>query len=108
MCVIKQIEVPNVEARFFHDVCECHPEPVEMVELRGSDTQSSVVYRIDKIKKLPGHWAAIRTRYAEWKAPKAKRKAPLLLTHRRDAPLPSPTQSPKTSRRKEQSRSRAR
>jgi hypothetical protein len=106
MCVIKQIEIPNVEARFFHDICECHTEPVEMVELRGSDTQSSVVYRIDKIKKLPGHWAAIRTRYAEWKAPPPPK--PLLLTHRRNAPISLATQSPKASRRKEQSRSRAR
>jgi hypothetical protein len=106
MCVIKQIEVPNVEARFFHDVCGCHPEPVEMVELRGSDTQSSVVYRIDKIKKLPGHWAAIRERYAAWKAP-AKPK-PLLLTHRRNAPISLATQSPKAGRSKVKSGARAR
>lgn len=99
MCVVKQIEVPNVEARFFHDICDCHPEPVEMVELRGSDSQSTVVYRVDKIKRMPGHWAAIRSRYAAWKAPK-----PLLLTHRRDAPLPSPTQSKTPSRRKVKSR----
>jgi hypothetical protein len=101
MCVVKQIEVPNVETRFFHDICECHPEPVEMVELRGSDTQSSVVYRVDKIKRMPGHWAAIRQRYAEWKEPKA---TPLLLTHRRNAPLRIPTQSPKAGRRKVESR----
>lgn len=101
MCVVKQIEVPNVEARFFHDICDCHPEPVEMVELRGSDSQSTVVYRVDKIKRMPGHWAAIRSRYAAWKAPRAK---PLLLTHRRDAPLPSPTQSKTPSRRKVKSR----
>jgi hypothetical protein len=69
MCVVKQIEVPNVETRFFHDICECHP--------------------------------AIRQRYAEWKEPKAK---PLLLTHRRNAPLRIPTQPPKAGRRKVESR----
>jgi hypothetical protein len=90
MCVVKQIEVPNVETRFFHDVCECHPEPVEMVELRGSDSQSTVVYRVDKVRKMPGHWAAIRQRYAEWKEPTAK---PLLLTHRRDRNI-APTVRP--------------
>jgi hypothetical protein len=50
---------------------------------------------------MPGHWAAIRQRYAEWKEPKAK---PLLLTHRRNAPLRIPTQSPKAGRRKVESR----
>ena len=99
MCVVKVPEVPNVETRFFTDTCDCHPEPVEMVELRGQDTQQTVVYRIDKIRRLPGHWAAIRERYAAWKAPPS-----LLLTDRRNAQIRVTPKPPKASRRKVESR----
>lgn len=66
MCSVPQLDIPNVEVRFFTDDCPCHQEPIDMVAY-WIDSANTIVTPVAKAQNNPGLWLAIRARYTAWK-----------------------------------------
>jgi hypothetical protein len=71
MCSVPVILVPQLEARFYLDDCECLPAPREMVEYwqPGQRQTMTTVRPVAEAMTLPGLWAAMGPAYDQWRTP---------------------------------------